>query len=62
MLVRIANVEDPDQTALSHLGLHFALFFLVFVWQASEATSVGNFRAFNILQKNEVILYTILSY
>ena len=28
MLVRIANGEDPDQTALSHLGLH--CFFLVF--------------------------------
>ena len=55
MLVRIANREGPDQTALSHLGLHSALFFLVSVWQA---TRVRNFRVFNILQQNMKLFFT----
>ena len=46
MLVRIANREEPDQTASSKqsdLGLHYL------PWPIEQATSVPNFRTFTIL-------------
>ena len=44
MLFRIANREDPDQTASSDLGLHCLSSSF---WQA---TSVRNFRTFTVFR------------
>ena len=51
MVVRIANWEDPDQTASSEAVCSGSALFVQVFWQA---TSVRNFRAFTIVSVRAV--------
>ena len=56
VLVRIANGEGPDQTALSHLGLH--CFSCVFFGRQLVFLEILEHKAaLNILQQNMMLLF-----